>query len=78
MDPRENLLRVYRELADWYERQRQPQMRDRFLMLAADAALAAGRPDEAERLRSGSSRSTRTTWSSPTPRSPRRSRRRTC
>ncbi len=51
MDPRENLLRVYRELADWYEKQRQPQMRDRFLMLAADAALAAGRPDEAERLR---------------------------
>ncbi len=51
MDPRENLLRVYRELADWYEKQRQPQMRDRFLMLAADAALAAGRPDEAERFR---------------------------
>src|SRR5437588_2012990 len=51
MDPRENLLRVYRELADWYERQRQPQMRDRFLVLAADAALLAGRADEAERLR---------------------------
>ena len=51
MGPHENLLRVYRELADWYEKQRQPQMRDRFLMLAADAALAAGRPDEAERLR---------------------------
>jgi hypothetical protein len=52
MDPRENLLRVYKELADWYERQRQPPMRDRFLVLAADAALAANRPDEAERLRS--------------------------
>ncbi len=51
MEPHENLLRVYRELADWYDRQRQPQMRDRFLMLAADAALTAGRPDEAERLR---------------------------
>ena len=51
MDPRENLLRIYRELADWYEQQRQPQMRDRFLVLAADAALTAGRPDEAERLR---------------------------
>ena len=51
MDPRENLLRIYRELADWYERQRQPQLRDRFLVLAADAALTAGRPDEAERLR---------------------------
>ena len=51
MDPRENLLRIYRELADWYERQHQPQMRDRFLVLAADAALTAGRPDEAESLR---------------------------
>ena len=51
MDPRENLLRIYRELADWYEQHHQPQMRDRFLVLAADAALTAGRPDEAERLR---------------------------
>jgi hypothetical protein len=51
MDPRENLLRVYKELADWYERQRQPPMRDRFLVLAADAALLANRPDEAETLR---------------------------
>ena len=51
MDPRENLLRVYKELADWYERQRQPPMRDRFLVLAADAALPANRPDEAETLR---------------------------
>ena len=51
MDPRENLLRVYKELADCYERQRQPPMRDRFLVLAADAALLANRPDEAETLR---------------------------
>ena len=51
METSENLLRVYRDLADWYERQHQPQMRDRFLVLAADAALAAGRPDEAEHLR---------------------------
>lgn len=51
MDPRENLLRVYKELADWYEKQRQPPMRDRFLVLAADAALLANRPDEAESLR---------------------------
>ncbi len=51
MEPHENLLRVYQKLADWYEQQRQPQMRDRFLMLAADAALTAGRPDEAERSR---------------------------
>ncbi len=53
MDPRENLLRVYRELADWYEKQRPAaDASDRFLVLAADAAaLTAGRPDEAERLR---------------------------
>jgi hypothetical protein len=44
-------LRVYRDLADWYERQGQPSMRDRFLVLAADAALTAGLADEAERLR---------------------------
>jgi hypothetical protein len=44
-------LGVYRELADWYERQGQPAMRDRFLVLAADAALSAGQADEAERLR---------------------------
>jgi hypothetical protein len=44
-------LQVYRELADWYERQGQPAMRDRFLMLAAEAAFSAGKPDEAERLR---------------------------
>jgi hypothetical protein len=44
-------LRVYEELADWYERQSQAQMRDRFLLLAADTAMAAGQPDEAERLR---------------------------
>ena len=51
MDPRDNLLRIYKELADWYERQRQPQMRDRFLVLAADAALLAGKADEAEKVR---------------------------
>lgn len=51
MDPREHLLHVYKELADWYEKQRQPPMRDRFLVLAADAALLANRPDEAETLR---------------------------
>src|SRR5207237_9878614 len=42
---------VYRELADCYDRQGQPQLRDRFLALAADAALADGQADEAERLR---------------------------
>jgi hypothetical protein len=44
-------LRTYLALADWYEGQSQAQMRDRFLLLAADTALAEGRPDEAERLR---------------------------
>ena len=71
MDPRENLLRIYRELADWYERQHQPQMRDRFLVLAADAALTAGRPDEAEHCASASSKLIRIICSSrlaPTPR----------
>jgi hypothetical protein len=43
--------RVYQDLADWYERQSQAQMRDRFLLLAADAVLSAGQPEVAERLR---------------------------
>ncbi len=44
-------LQVYTELADWYERQGQAAMRDRFLILAAEAAFSAGKPEEAERLR---------------------------
>jgi hypothetical protein len=44
-------LRLYQELADWYERQAQPQMRDRFLLLAADTALAQGKTELAEELR---------------------------
>ncbi len=44
-------VRIYRELADWHQEQGQPQQRDRFLVLAADAALAGGQGDEAERLR---------------------------
>jgi hypothetical protein len=51
MNALDDRLRVYKELADWYDRQRQPQMRDRFLLLAADVAHAAGRGQEAERLR---------------------------
>jgi hypothetical protein len=43
--------RVYQDLAYHYARQGQAQMRDRFLVLAADAMHAAGRRDEAERLR---------------------------
>jgi hypothetical protein len=45
------VLEVYQDLADWYEQRGQAQLRDRFLVLAADAALTAGRADEAERLR---------------------------
>lgn len=44
-------VRVYEELADWEHRQGSPQARDRFLILAADAALTAGHNDEAERFR---------------------------
>ncbi len=44
-------LQMYKELADWYQRQGQSAMRDRFLILAADAAFSSGNPDEAERLR---------------------------
>jgi len=46
----DNLVLIYKELADYHERQGQPQMRDRFLVLAADAALSAGRPTEADLL----------------------------
>jgi hypothetical protein len=46
----DNLVLIYKELADWHERQGQPQMRDRFLVLAADAALSASRRVEADLL----------------------------
>jgi hypothetical protein len=51
MDSQETLPRVYRELADFYERRAEPSMRDRFLVLAMDADVRDGRPDEAEKLR---------------------------
>jgi hypothetical protein len=44
-------LSVYCELADCYDRLGQVSMRDRFLILAADAALEAGQAGEAERMR---------------------------
>jgi hypothetical protein len=47
----EQLLQVYQDLAFWHERQGQAQLRDRFLILAADAAMTAGRDGEAERIR---------------------------
>jgi hypothetical protein len=49
--PADRSSTVYRELAECYDRQGQTQLRDRFLALAADAALADGQADEAERLR---------------------------
>jgi hypothetical protein len=44
-------IQLYRELAEIYDGQGQAQMRDRFLVLAADTAFSAGQTDEAERLR---------------------------
>src|SRR5438067_3723575 len=51
MSSQANILQVYKDLAECYERRGQAQMRDRFLVLAADAALAGGQADEADRLR---------------------------
>src|SRR5207253_6583120 len=44
-------LQTYRELADLYQQQGQSQLRDRFLLLAAQSAHAAGDNAEADRLR---------------------------
>jgi hypothetical protein len=48
----EQTARNYEELAHFYETQHDVQMRDRFLLLAAEATLRAGRTADAERLRS--------------------------
>jgi hypothetical protein len=45
------MQQVYEELAQRYEREQEPRQRDNLLVLAADAALAAGRADDAERVR---------------------------
>ncbi len=47
----EQTVRTYSELAQWHDGRGEAPLRDRFLVLAADAALAAGRKDEAEQLR---------------------------
>jgi hypothetical protein len=47
----ETLLRVYEELANRFAKQIEPRFRDHCLVLAADAALSAGRPADADRLR---------------------------
>lgn len=44
-------IRSYEELAGLYDRKGEGPMRDRFLVLAADRALLAGRGEEAEKMR---------------------------
>jgi hypothetical protein len=51
MHSSEHTQQVYQELADAFDRQQNPGMRDLFLMLAADTALRVGQETEAERLR---------------------------
>ena len=46
----DQIQRTYADLAELYERQGQPKHRDWFLVLAADAALSANQPAEADRL----------------------------
>lgn len=45
-------VQVYADLAEWEHQHGSQQARDRFLILAADAALTAGLTDEAEQFRS--------------------------
>ncbi len=47
----EKALQAYLDLAALYKQQQDAGMREVFLMLAADAALRAGRPSQAEQLR---------------------------
>src|ERR1700730_8580258 len=47
----DKMVRIYQELADYYDSHNQAPVRDRMLVLAADAALSAGRTEEAERMR---------------------------
>jgi hypothetical protein len=51
MGPAAKTVQAYEELAEWYDQQGLDQLRDRFLVLASDAALSAGTPDVAERIR---------------------------
>jgi hypothetical protein len=51
MPTQDDPVQVYLELSNLYDRRREPPMRDRFLVLAADAALRIGRTAEADRLR---------------------------
>ncbi len=51
MHSHDKILQVYVDLAEMYQQQQDAAMREVFLMLAADAALRAGRPGQAEQLR---------------------------
>jgi hypothetical protein len=51
MQTSDSLQRKYEELANRYAKQGEARQRDHCLVLAADAALSAGHPDQAERLR---------------------------
>ena len=46
----DQILRTYADLAELYDRQGQPKHRDWFLVLAADAAVSAQQPAEADQL----------------------------
>jgi hypothetical protein len=47
----DTMLRIYEELANRFVKQVEPRFRDHCLVLAADAALTADRPADADRLR---------------------------
>jgi hypothetical protein len=47
----EETIRLYAQLAEEHQKKDRPQERDRFLLLAADAALSAGKQDVAENFR---------------------------
>jgi hypothetical protein len=51
MGTADTTIAVYQELADWHNSRNQPQLRDRFLILAADAAQASGNSRQAEQMR---------------------------
>ncbi|MBY0523597.1 MAG: hypothetical protein K2R98_09360 [Gemmataceae bacterium] len=51
MPPTDDVVGIYEELAEREDERGAAQMRDRFLILAADAALSLGRNDRAEELR---------------------------
>ncbi len=51
MTSKESSLRIYQELADRHDRRREARQRDIFLVLAAEAALALGQPEQAELIR---------------------------